>query len=65
MHLEWLVPYQPGGSGGGDPLSHTAFQASTFRSINGLGLAPDRSRCGWSGRPADGEVTHKRDDSPH
>ena len=27
------------GSGGGDPLSHTSFQASTFRTFNGLGLA--------------------------
>lgn len=27
------------GSGGGDPLSHESFQASTFRTFNGLGLA--------------------------
>ena len=27
------------GSGGGDPLSHTSFQANTFRTFNGLGLA--------------------------
>ncbi len=27
------------GSGAGDPLSHTSFQASTFRTFNGLGLA--------------------------
>lgn len=27
------------GSGGGDPLSHTPFQASTFKTFNGLGLA--------------------------
>jgi beta-galactosidase len=27
------------GSGSGDPLSHTSFQASTFRTFNGLGLA--------------------------
>jgi beta-galactosidase len=27
------------GSGGGDPLSHTPFQANTFRTFNGLGLA--------------------------
>jgi beta-galactosidase len=27
------------GSGGGDPLSQTSFQANTFRTFNGLGLA--------------------------
>jgi hypothetical protein len=27
------------GSGGGDPLCHTPFQANTFRAFNGLGLA--------------------------
>jgi beta-galactosidase len=27
------------GSGSGDPLSHESFQASTFRTFNGLGLA--------------------------
>jgi len=27
------------GSGGGDPLSHTSFQANTFRTFNGLGRA--------------------------
>jgi beta-galactosidase len=27
------------GSGGGDPLSHTPFQANTFRTFNGLGRA--------------------------
>lgn len=27
------------GSGGGDPLSHTPFQANTFKTFNGLGLA--------------------------
>jgi beta-galactosidase len=27
------------GSGAGDPLSHTPFQASTFKTFNGLGLA--------------------------
>jgi beta-galactosidase len=48
------------GSGGGDPLSHTSFQANTFRTFNGIGLAiiaatsgPDKIRPGSTRKPGE------------
>lgn len=39
VHIQIEGPGRLVGSGGGDPLSHTPFQANTFRTFNGLGRA--------------------------
>jgi beta-galactosidase len=37
VHIQIEGPGRLVGSGGGDPSSHTSFQANTFRTFNGLG----------------------------
>jgi beta-galactosidase len=39
VNIQIEGPGRIAGSGNGDPLSHESFQASTFRTFNGLGLA--------------------------
>jgi len=39
VHIQIEGPGRLIGSGGGDPMSHTPFQANMFRTFNGLGRA--------------------------